>query len=137
MGPDIASLRGKTTRSKSMVADITLGVPVLQQQQLLVVDIKIIEQVSTLVAVAYPLDLMFGVTLERTTSGKASRAAESVKKALDIILSTLKGRNFVTQAIFSDGEGAIAKLKPHLNSMGIEVDISGAGAAYQSDKRES
>jgi hypothetical protein len=29
--------------------------------------------------------------------------------------------------IYSDGEGAIGKLKPYLNKLGIEVDISGAG----------
>lgn len=69
-GPDIASLRGKTTRSKPMIADVTLGVPVLQQQQLLVIDIMFIDQVSTLVAVAYPLDLTFGVTLDKSISGR-------------------------------------------------------------------
>lgn len=93
-GPDIASLRGKTTRSISMVPNTSLSVPVLQQQQTVVIDIMFIDQVSTLVAVAYPLDLTFGVTLDRTTSGKASRTAESVKKVLDIILSTLKVKEF-------------------------------------------
>ena len=126
-GPDIASRRGKTTRSKSMTPDITIGVPIVQQQQLLVVDIMFVDQVSTLVAVSYPLDLTFAVTLDRSLSGKASRAAEPVKKAMDIILSTLKSRNFVVSAIYSDGEGAIGKIKPQLNMMGIEVDISGAG----------
>ena len=74
-GPDIASLKGKQTKAKSMVPDTTLGVPIVQQQQTLVVDIMFIDQVSTLVAVAYPLDLTLGVTLDRTISGKASRAA--------------------------------------------------------------
>jgi hypothetical protein len=71
-GPDIASLREKTTNKKAMVPDTTLGVPVTQQQQSLVVDIIFIDQVSTLVAVAYPLDLTLAVTLDRTTSGKAN-----------------------------------------------------------------
>jgi hypothetical protein len=110
-GPDIASLKGKQTKAKSIVPDTTLGVPIVQQQQTSVVDIMFIDQVSTLVAVAYPLDLTLGVTLDRTISGKASRAAESVKKALEIILSTLRARNFMTSVIYSDGEGAIAKLK--------------------------
>jgi hypothetical protein len=126
-GPDIASLRGKTTKAKSMIPDSTLGVPIVQQQQTLVVDIMFIDQVSTLVAISYPLDLTLAVTLDRTLLGKASRAAEPVKKALEVILSTLKSRNFVPTVIYSDGEGAIAKIKPHLNMMGIEVDISGAG----------
>jgi hypothetical protein len=56
-GPDIASLKGKTTKAKAMVPDSTLGLRVIHQQQTLVVDIMFIDQVSTLVAVAYPLDL--------------------------------------------------------------------------------
>ena len=126
-GPDIASMTGKTTKSKAMVPDATLGVPVNQQEQILVVDIMYIDQVSTVVAVAYPLDLTLGITLDRSTSGKASRNAESIKKALDIIISTMAARNFRTAMIYSDGEGAIGKLKPYLNKLGIEVDISGAG----------
>jgi hypothetical protein len=98
-------------------------------QQTPVVDIMFLDQVSTLVAVAYPLDLTFGVTLDRTITGKASAAAEHVKICLVIILSTLKARNFSVSVIYSDGEGAIAKLKSQLNAVGIEVDISGAGGA--------
>jgi hypothetical protein len=86
-----------------------------------------IDQVSTLVAVSYPLDLTLAVTLDRSASGKPSRAAETVKKALDIVISTMKSRNFEVSVIYSDGEGAIGKLKPQLNALGIEVDISGAG----------
>jgi hypothetical protein len=126
-GPDIASMKGKTTKAKSMPPDATIGVPVIQQQQTLVVDIMFIEQVSTLVTVAYPLDLTLGVTLDRTITVKASRAAEHVKVCLDIILSTLKARNFPVSVIYSDGEGAIAKLKSQFNALGIEVDISGSG----------
>jgi Reverse transcriptase (RNA-dependent DNA polymerase)/Zinc knuckle len=126
-GPDIASMIGKTTKAKSMVPDATLGAPILQQHQILVFDIMFIDQVSMLVAVAYPLDLTFGVTLDKSISGKASRNAESVKKAIDIIISTLLARNFKATVIYSDGEGAMGKLKPQLNKMGLEVDISGAG----------
>lgn len=126
-GPDIASLRGKTTKTKSMRPDTTIGVPILQQQQVVVVDIMFIDQVSTLIAVSYPLDLTLAVTLDRTVSGKSSRSAENIKKALNIVISTLQSRNFVTSVIYSDGEGAIGKIKMQLNSMGIEVDISGAG----------
>jgi hypothetical protein len=49
-----------------------------------------------------------------------------VKKAIDIIKSTMKSRNFEVSVIYSDGEGAIGKIKHQLNKLGIEVDISGA-----------
>jgi hypothetical protein len=77
--------------------------------------------------VSYPLDLTLAVTLDRTVLGKPSRAAEPVKKAMEVIISTLRSRNFMVSAIYSDGEGAIGKIKPQLNMLGIEVDISGAG----------
>jgi hypothetical protein len=47
-GPDIASLRGKTTRAKAMTPDAAIGMPIVPQQQLLVVDIMFIDQVSSL-----------------------------------------------------------------------------------------
>jgi hypothetical protein len=36
-------------------------------------------------------------------------------------------QGFDVTTIYSDGEGAIGKLKYHLNRLGIELDISGAG----------
>jgi hypothetical protein len=39
----------------------------------------------------------------------------------------MAGQGFVVTTIYSDGEGAIGKLKYHLNRLGIELDISGAG----------
>ena len=126
-GKDIASIKGKTTKRVTTAADITLSVPVVQQQQILSVDIMFVDQVSTVVAVAHPLELTLAVILDRPISGKPLRTAEAVKKCIDTITATLASRNFQVSMIMSDGEGAISKLKPYLNNMGIEVDTSGAG----------
>jgi hypothetical protein len=126
-GKDIASIKGKTTKKVTMSADITLSAPVVQQQQILSIDIMFVGQVSTVVAVAHPLELTFDVTLDRSILGKPLRTAEAVKKCIDIILATLASRNFQVSMIMSDGEGAISKLKPYLNNLGVEVDTSGAG----------
>jgi hypothetical protein len=126
-GKDIASIKGKTTRKATASTDITLSAPVVQQQQILSIDIMFVDQVSTVVAVAHPLELTFGVSLDRSILGKALRTAEAVKKRIDIILATLASRNFQVSMIISDGEGAISKLKPYLNNLGVEVDTSGAG----------
>jgi hypothetical protein len=125
-GRDIASIQGKTTKKATRKADITLGVPIVQKQQILAVDIMYIEQVTCLVGVAYPLDLTFGVTLS-SAPNVSSRSAEVVKSAIDTIITTLKSRMFEVRLIMSDGEKAIGKLRQHLNNIGIEVDISGAG----------
>ena len=58
---------------------------------------------------------------------KAQRTAAAVKLGLDEMIGTLQSRGFVVTVIYSDGEGAIGKVKPYLNFLGIEVDISGAG----------
>jgi hypothetical protein len=39
----------------------------------------------------------------------------------------MTGQGFAVTNIFSDDERAIGKLKYHLNSLGIELDISGVG----------
>ena len=126
-GKDIASLKGKTTKRKSLKPNTVLAPSVVQLQQILAIDIMFVEQIALLVAVSYPLDLTLGVSLEFTDSGKPSRSAESVKKCLDIIMSTLLSRNFSISLVMTDGEGAIGKLIPYLNKLGIEVDVSGAG----------
>jgi hypothetical protein len=126
-GKDIASIKGKTTKKATAAADITLSAPVVQQQQIISIDIMFVDQVSTVVAVAHPLELTFGVILDWLTLGKALRTAETVKKCIDIILATLASGNFHVSMIMSDGEGAISKLKPYLNNLGVEVDTSGAG----------
>ena len=50
-----------------------------------------------------------------------------VKNGIHSFISTLASRNFLTRVIMSDGEGAVGKLKSDLNTLGIEVDITGAG----------
>ena len=126
-GPDIASMKGKQVRTVTRSADVTLGVPVVQQQQIMAVDIMFIDQVATVVAVCHPLDLTLGVTLDRSATGRSLRTAEAVKKCIDIMIATLSSRLFKVLLIMSDGEGAIGKLKSYLQSLGMEIDISGAG----------
>jgi hypothetical protein len=59
--------------------------------------------------------------------GKSQRTAAAVKIGLEDMVGTMNGQGFTVTAIFSDGEGAIGKVKQHLNMLGIEVDVSGAG----------
>jgi hypothetical protein len=86
-----------------------------------------VETVPSLVAVATPLDLVLAVSLKLADMDKAQRTASAVKEGLDSMMGTMIGQGFSVSMIFSDGEGAIGKLKTHLNMQGIELDISGAG----------
>jgi hypothetical protein len=125
-GKDVTSMRGKTKKKATIVADMTIRVPIVQKQQVLSVDIMFIESVPSLVAVATPLDLVLAVSLKTTDMDKAQRTAVAIKEGLDNMVGTMSGQGFKVSTRYSDGERAVGKLKNHLNGMGIELDISGA-----------
>ena len=126
-GKDVTSMRGKTKKKVTVAADLTIRVPLVQKQQVLSVDIMFIDSIPSLVAVATPLDLVLAVTLKPTDLDRAQRTAAAVKVGLDDMLGTMSGQGFTVTTIFSDSEGAVGKVKNHLNRLGIELDISGAG----------
>ena len=126
-GKDLATIKGKTHKKPSAVADITLGTPIAHREQVLSVDIMFVEGVPSLIGLVFPLDLTLCKSLLEFDSLRPSRSAASVKLAIDSFIYTLASRNFSAKLIMSDGEGAIGKIAPDLNALGIEVDMSGAG----------
>ena len=126
-GKDISSLKGKTKRRGTIRADQTMTNYTKQEQQVLSVDIMYVDRIPILIGVAHPLDLTLATSLYSMELSKSSRAAETVMRGLQTFISTLRSRNFTAPVIMSDGEGAIGKLQENLNTLGIEVDISGAG----------
>ena len=131
LGKGITSMRGKMKKRTTPLADMIITSPVVQHEQVLSVDIMLVDSVPSLVAVSTPLDLVLAVTLEPADMTKAQRTASVVKLGLDEMIGTLHSREFTVTAIYSDGEGAIRKVKSYLNFLGIEVDISGAGGTLQ------
>ena len=126
-GPDIASLKGKTKKLSSKIADTHISKPTLQQEQILSVDVMYVEGVPSLIGLATPLDLTMAVSLLSLDSTHGSRSTSIIRDGILGFISTLSSRNFVTRLIMSDGEGAVGKITRELNQMGIEVDVSGAG----------
>jgi hypothetical protein len=51
-GKDVTSMRGKTKKKSTAVADISIRAPVIQKQQVLSVDIMFVDSIPSLVAVA-------------------------------------------------------------------------------------
>jgi hypothetical protein len=86
-----------------------------------------IQKIAVLVGVSTPLDLTLATSPSSFDTLRPSRAAEVVKKGLLFFLGVLTSQNFKTRLIMVDGEGAVGKLRTELNSLGIEVDVSGAG----------
>jgi hypothetical protein len=119
-------MRRKTKKSATAVADMSVRVPLVETQQS--VDIMFLESVPSLIAVAAPLDLVLAVSLKTTDMDRAQRSAAAITAGLDNMVGTMADQGFDVTTIYSDGEGAIGKLKYYLNRLGIELDISGAGA---------
>jgi hypothetical protein len=122
-GKDIASTKKQATPA----ADVNISPAAVQQDQVLSVDVMFIQKTAVLVGVSTPLDLTLATSLYSFHTLRLSRAAEAVKKVLLYFVGVLTSQNFKTRLIMTDGEGAVGKLRTKLNSLGIEVDVSGAG----------
>ena len=126
-GPDIASMKGRTKKRATNVADIEITRQLVQQEQILSVDIMYVEGIPSLIGLATPLDLTMAVSLLALDSISGSRSVSFIRDGILGFVSMLSSRNFATRLIMSDGEGAIGAIKEELNSLGLEVDVSGAG----------
>jgi Reverse transcriptase (RNA-dependent DNA polymerase) len=126
-GKDAASLKGKTKKQASAVADITVSPTMVQKEQVLSVDVMFVKKLAILIGVSTPLDLTLATSLTSLDLLKPSRAAEAVRRGIQYFLGVLHSQGFSAKLIMSDGEGAIAKIRTELNLLGVEVDISGAG----------
>jgi hypothetical protein len=126
-GKDIASIKGKTKKQATPAADVNISPAAVQQDQVLSVDVMFIQKTAVLVGVSTPLDLTLATSLYSFHTLRLSRAAEAVKKVLLYFVGVLTSQNFKTRLIMTDGEGAVGKLRTKLNSLGIKVDVSGAG----------
>jgi Zinc knuckle len=126
-GPDTATLKGKSTKQPSPPATLTVLPAKLNPPQILSVDILFLDKLPVLIGIAHPLDLTLGTPLTGLDPDIPSRSAAAVKIALDTLLNTLTSKAYTASVIMTDGEGAIGKLIPYLNELGIEVDVSAAG----------
>jgi hypothetical protein len=66
-------------------------------------------------------------SLTSLDTNKPSKAAEVVKRGILYFYGVLASQQFQAPPLMSDGAGAVGKLVTELNSLGVEVDISGAG----------
>ena len=121
-GKDVTSMRGKTRKMATNISDISIRAPIVQKEQVLSVDMMFIDSIPSLIAVATPFDLVLAVS-KSADMDRAQRTAAAIKVGLDDMVGTMTGQGFAVTTIFSDGEGAIGKLKYHLNSLGIELDM--------------
>lgn len=117
-GADIASLKGKSKKRPTNIAELNISRQLVQQEQILSVDVMYVEGIPSLIGLATPLDLTMAVSLLTLGSIHGSRAAGIIKHGIFGFVSTLASRNFATRLIMSDGEGTVGKITGDLNLLG-------------------
>ncbi len=118
-GPCPQSLRGKTKLRPVPAAK--LSTPSSADPIILHIDLMYVEKSPYLVSVGSPMP----VTLVTNLGG--SQSAAPVAKALQDHLNVYRAARKDIFAILTDGEGAVAKLRPRLMERGILVNTCGAG----------
>lgn len=119
-GPDVASLKGKTTSSPSTVVKVEYIPRPVEQVLTLHADIMFVQGEPFLLVKAMPL----GLALQKSLP---SRTAPALFAAVASMCGELKGRGFDPRTILSDGEGGVAKIKDQLTSLGLILNPAGPG----------
>lgn len=119
-GPDLAAVKGKTTSRKAARANPDVIVKRTREIQTLSVDVMFVNGDPYLISVSTPMGLTMVNALE-------SRAYKQVSDALSEQLNRYKSEGFVVTTVFTDGEGAIAKMEHLLRERGISINTTGAG----------
>ena len=120
-GPDLASIKGKTTSKKQVRADMDTIVKHIRMDQSLCTDIMFVSGEPYLISISMPLGLIM------TSDLKGRRTAGAVRDALWNQLALYTAEGFKVTTIIADGEGAISKLTELIQQRGIRVNTSGAG----------
>ena len=81
-GKDLASIKGKSVKRATAIADITVSTKLLQRDQVLSIDIMFIDKLAILVGVSTPLGLTIVYSLNTADLTKPARTAPQVKIAV-------------------------------------------------------
>jgi hypothetical protein len=123
-GPDLAAVRGKTVKRPSISSRFDPIPSPTDVPLSMCVDIMFVDKSAYFISVTQPLGLTMITELGRTT---ASRAKDSIRKALISQMNPYKARGFIIKTLLSDGEGAMASLTSELEAAGIIVNPVGPG----------
>ena len=119
-GPSTEIIKGKLKSQKSLPINVHhLPRPIINEITLHV-DIMFIFGEPYLISVGTPL----GLTLVNKID---NRLILTVRKALDDMIRIYKAHKFEVLTVLSDGEGAVGKLIPEINRVGIQVNAASAG----------
>lgn len=122
-GPDIGSLKGKTThkKSKPIKFDYLPKPKGITSIQNLHADIMFVDGMPYLLTVSQPLNMRMVVNLE------GSREREAIGDALMKIINQYRSRGFTIDIVLYDSEKGVEACKQLLHAEGIELNLASAG----------
>ena len=124
-GPDLASLRGKTRKSKMPRDNVEYLPREISSDLTLNVDLMFVNTNAFLISVSTPLGLTMVNELGHT---KGSRSLKAIAPAMMQQIDTYASRQFQVKTIRTDNEGSIIAMTQLLNQRGIVVNPAGPGS---------
>jgi hypothetical protein len=124
-GPDVGSLKGKTTSHQAKLEEKLPLVGIeYKTEQIMYIDIMFVNQVPYLVSVVQPIEFLF-------VSKLAKRDEKTLWNSLKTAIASMTKHKFKIKMIRVDGEGAINTEWFHnkVGLRGIVLDTTGAGEA--------
>jgi hypothetical protein len=126
-GPNIASLKGKSTEKKSINAPENRVNRHEEKLQALILDIMYVNSEPYLITVSDPLNL---TTVDHlpTYSPSKSKSSKVLEKSLGDQLRQYKGEGFHVHSVTCDNESALVSLKSVINSLGAKLSTTGVNS---------
>jgi uncharacterized protein Yka (UPF0111/DUF47 family) len=119
-GPDLASLKGKTTRHKPESVKIETIDRIIPPEIIICLDVFTISGLPFLLSISKRLNLLMVRYLK-------DHSVPTMRSAIDDFISNYKSRNFKVTTVLFDGERGLVGVTNHLQSQGIIVNLSSKG----------
>jgi hypothetical protein len=116
-GSPVAILKGKTRHEPPPVFKDNHVPKLTRKSQELHVDLMFVDGLAFLTAVASPLEHVIVTPLK-------GKSAAVLLDAFTANIKSISHEGFTVTDVFIDGEGAIAKITPHLQDLGVTVHAS-------------
>ena len=123
LDPDIAMLKGKTTRETKSEYFLNNVNKSAEKIQTLTIDIMYVEGNPYLISVSKPLDLVIIDEIDSTSNQYTY--SESIKLIITSMLALYRSEGFFVNTIFSDNESTLTHLKYAINNYGCKLITSG------------
>ena len=134
LGPDIASLKGKTQKRQPTQLPIETPRQVVRGPLVLHLDIIFVRAVPYLLSVTTPLGYIMIDVLSHSAKPLSYdkmdsfvRSASAIRRSLLMMLNRYRSRHFAVNTILTDNEGGVNQMESELSTMGITVNACGPG----------